>query len=801
MVRRLSDSRLRAVIALGITLVALLAGCASQWAHREARSQLESGNFEAGLQLLDRAVRDHPDDLELRTTWLRARSSTALRLLDEATALRAHGQTDPAQRLLDRAIGLDPENVRLREVSQAWAVESRQSAALLEAQTLADKSQPAAALRLIAEALKPNPRHAELLELQRRLELAQREQQLSMARAGLSEARPVSLDFREAGLRTVLDVVTRHSGVNFVLDKDVRADLRVTVYLRNVKVEDALDLIVSTHQLAKKVLDDRTVLIYPHTPDKQREYQEQVVRVFYLANAEAKQASNLLRTVLKAREPFVDERSNLLVLREAPETIQLAERLLALYDSAEPEVVLELEVLEVSSQRLTELGIKFPDTLSLSPLAAAGASGLTVAGLRDLNSDRIGVSVAGLLLNLKRQVGDVQTLANPRVRIKHREKGRVLIGNKVPVVSTTATTGFIAENVNYLDVGLKLELEPTIAADDDVSIKVQLEVSSLGNQIKTSTGTLAYEIGTRNASTVLRLHDGQTQVLAGLVSREERSSASRLPGLGDVPLVGRLFSSQLDNGSRTELVLAITPRVVRNLRKPDANESEMWIGTEAYTRLRAPGGRVPTLTDAAVVPPTPARSTSALGVPTAPGVTSRSAEVASTSRAEGPGQWNAAPLAAPSAAPSSPPSAQATPGPAKWRLRWQSPAAVKPGEEFTVELVGQTPLAVRGMNLRLGMPPLQALMIRAAEGLWWTQDQSAASVTQAMDDAQGQWQFGVIRKEAVGVKGEGVLLSLRLKAGAAGRIVWPLLQLEPIAAGPDAPRASELPALEVEVRP
>ena len=128
-------------------------------------------------------------------------------------------------------------------------------------------------------------------------------------------------------------------------------------------------------------------------------------------------------------------------------------------------------------------------------------------------------------------------------------------------------------------------------ADDEVAIRVALEVSSVAREVRTASGSLAYQIGTRNASTMLRLRDGETQLLAGLISHEDRSSASRLPGLGDLPIAGRLFSAQRDDNSRTELVLAITPRILRNVRQPDASEAELWVGTEANTRLRPPGGR------------------------------------------------------------------------------------------------------------------------------------------------------------------------------------------------------------------
>lgn len=778
--------RSQGVVSL-LAAAALLVGCGTHYVQNRAREQADAGQYEGAIKTLETGTAEHPDSAELRAALFRTRAEALTKLLTQAGTARAQGQFEAAEALLRRAQALEPDSARVRDLVLALDTERRQAAALTEAEGLASKGQNYGALRVINEALKGNPRHPGLMTLQRRLEVAQRQEYFAAARQSLSETRPISLDFRETGLRTVLDLVSRHSGINFVLDKDIRSDLRVTVYLRDAKVEDALDLIVSTHQLAKKVLDDKTVLIYPNTPDKQREYREQVIKVFYLASADAKQASVFLRSMLKVQDPFVDERSNMIALRDTPDVIQIAERLMAMYDTSEPEVVLEMELLEVNSTRLTELGIKFPDTITLSPLApvsassssSSGGSGLTLSNLRDIGSDRVGVSVAGLLINLRREVGDVETLANPRVRAKNKEKAKVLIGSKVPVVTTVATSsGFVSDSISYLDVGIKLELEPTVYADDDVAIKIAMEVSSIASQIKTSSGGLAYEIGTRNAATTLRLRDGETQVLAGLINRQERTSSARVPGLGDVPVLGRLFSSQLDNGTRTEVVFAITPRVVRNLRRPDANESELWVGTESYTRLRGPGGR--------------AVAVDAVGDKAGAGA----AGVAGTAGAGPAATAAGAPTSTPMiSAPE--PAAPAAPPP--MGLRWQVPPGIKAGQEFEAELVASTPIPVRGLSLSMQFDKAAFTVLDTKEGEWLTSDQSKAGISKAADGSGGLLQFGVIRYLASGVSGEGVAVRVRLKALHDGALELPAVQVKPIAAGVDAPTPGSAQPLRVEV--
>jgi general secretion pathway protein D len=198
-------------------------------------------------------------------------------------------------------------------------------------------------------------------------------------------------------------------------------------------------------------------------------------------------------------------------------------------------------------------------------------------------------------------------LANPRIRVKNREKARVHIGDRVPVITTTAaaTGGFVSESVTYLDVGLKLEVEPLISLEDEVNMKVSLEVSNITQTVKSTSGTLTYQLGTRTAATNLRLRDGETQVLAGLISNDDRRSADRVPVLGELPIAGRLFSHTLDNNNRTEIVLLITPRLARTLARPDAASVEFAAGTEAATGTPRLGAAPPVIPQIPVPTPVP----------------------------------------------------------------------------------------------------------------------------------------------------------------------------------------------------
>ena len=403
------------------------------------------------------------------------------------------------------------------------------------------------------------------------------------APAGMDK--PINVDFKGATLAQVCQVLYRTAGLNFIFDKDVPLDQPISITLRRTPVRDVLSLILLSQQLEQRAINADTVMIYPNTPSKARDYQPLTVRSFYLTNIEAKTAAATLRTILKARDLISDDKQNVVVMRDTPEAIRMAEKLLAVHDMPEPEVMLEVEVLEIKRSRLQELGLLWPSSLMLAPLASVAGGALTLKDLLNTTSSSLGATVPAFGINARKENGDTNLLANPRIRTRNRETAKILIGDRIPNIPTPSTaTGFIAESVQYIDVGLKLDVQPTIYLDNEIAIRISLEVSNIVSLMQTKSGTQAYQIGTRNASTVLRLKDGENQVLAGLISDEERNSGSKVPGLGDLPVFGRLFGSKRDEGQKTELVLSITPRLVRNIRRPGIEQTEFSIGPESAMR-------------------------------------------------------------------------------------------------------------------------------------------------------------------------------------------------------------------------
>jgi general secretion pathway protein D len=528
-----------------------------------------------------------------RMAYLKERASQMQELLESAERASLGGDLDEAERLLNEVLAIDAQNQRAFTELDRIANFRRHPGMVEEAGMLLEKGDEFAAEKRVRQVLMENPKNRDALQIYTAILKKREDKKALVPVLKTTSSKPISLEFREANLKMVFEALSRTTGINFILDKDIRNDQKTTVFIKSAPLQDVLDSLLSANQLQKKVINEDTVVIYPNTPLKAREYQELVMRTFYLANADVKQTAVLLKTMLQVKDIFTDEKINLVVIRDTPDVIRMAEQLVLAQDIADPEVVLDVEILEINRNKATELGIKYPNQLSV---LSGDEAVLTMNRLKNLSSSDIGVT-PNPALNFKDNNGAANLLANPSIRVRNREKARIHIGDRIPVItSNVASTGTISESVQYLDVGLKLEVEPSVNIEDDVSIRIGLDVGTLGPSFTTVNGSRVFQIGTRNASTLLRLHDGETQILAGLINDQDRSDISKLPGLGDIPLLGRLFSNKSSERTKTDVILSITPHVIRNLPVQTAASAEVVIGTESSL------GRVPTSVRGGVLP-------------------------------------------------------------------------------------------------------------------------------------------------------------------------------------------------------
>jgi general secretion pathway protein D len=419
----------------------------------------------------------------------------------------------------------------------------------------------------------------------------------------LKSTKPITLKFKNAKLKDVFGIITKLSGINFIFDDAVK-DSNFSIYLENGTFYQALDVITELNKLDTKILNSSNVIVYPRTPDKKKQYQELYLKTFYLNKLDAKKAINLLRTMLQIKKIYVNEEMNAIVIRDTPEVIDVAGKILAANDIPDAEVVLDVEVIELSKKNAENLGFllsryaissqgynngaPFADVLS----ATSTATGSTTTAATPSNLLQLFqykqfsgfLTVPSATFNFGKTLANGETLSNPRMRIKNKEKAKFNVGTRVPITTTSSPTGGgISVNVQYVDVGVKLNAEPTIQRNDDVTLKLGLEVSSILSRDTvggSGSATTVVTIGTRNLDTVLSLRDGETSIIGGLIQDTKNKSKQKISILGEIPIIGSIFSSHDDSNDKTELILAITPHIVRSLAVPDQNVAAFWTGKE-----------------------------------------------------------------------------------------------------------------------------------------------------------------------------------------------------------------------------
>ncbi|BEV73042.1 MULTISPECIES: secretin N-terminal domain-containing protein [unclassified Paludibacterium] len=567
----------------------LLAGCSVDRALMASKTLYQEGDLEGALTRIEQTMKAEPDNMQLRAEHERLLAQYDAQKLALADKALAAGDMTAAGQGYRSVLQHDPASYRAeqglkaidnRQLHQQWMAQARSLAA----------QDPGAALDWLGKILAEEPTWQEALDFRESLMRTAGQGQLS-SNVPAALKKPVSLSFRNQSLNTVFDAISRMTGLNFIFDSDVSPGLRATITTQKSTAWDAINLLLATSKLSKKLLNSNTLLIYPSRPEKEREYQDLGVRTYYLSNADPKQVLNTLKQVLKPRDIAIDERLNAVVLRDVPSVLAAADRMVQSLDLPQSEVTLDVEVLEVSDTLARNLGINYPGSVGIG-FANSGTDGstslsgqTTIEKLRHLNGSGIGVSMGsnGVVggINLSETNDKVHTLANPKIRVKNHQKATIKIGEKLPIVTSTLTTAGSSSSVSYQDVGLTLNVEPSISLGQEVSVNVSLEVSDvIGQPTTMSDGTMVYRLGNRSASTVLSTRDNVTQVLGGLIKRDDSVKDVGLPFLSEIPLLKSLFGSHDSNDLNSQIVLLITPHIVRQFSPPPAALTRFSIGPE-----------------------------------------------------------------------------------------------------------------------------------------------------------------------------------------------------------------------------
>jgi general secretion pathway protein D len=403
---------------------------------------------------------------------------------------------------------------------------------------------------------------------------------------------PSSLTFRDAGSREVFIAISRLAGISLIFDPTFR-DSPLTVDLRDATLEDALNTVAGATRTFFRVTAPKTIVVIPDTPAKRREYEEEVVRTFYVSNIDLKETMDLLRMVLDARRISPVTGTNALTIKDTPERIAAAGRVLSAIDKARPEVIVDVELLEVDRSKLTEYGLQLasPGSPGLDGSITVGST-LTLEKLRNLSqADVLFANLPALYYRLLKTDTHTRILANPQLRTSDGSQATARFGQRVPIPVTTfapiATGGTPQQPITsfqYENIGVNIDITPRTHHDDDVSLALTISVSSIsGTGVGVTSGLPTF--GNREIKTVIRLREGETNMLAGLIRDDERTSLQGIPGLSDIPVVGRMFAHTQTTTEQSDIILTLTPHIIRILDLTEADLRPFRVGRDSLAPI------------------------------------------------------------------------------------------------------------------------------------------------------------------------------------------------------------------------
>ncbi len=548
-----------------LALAALLAGCASSQALRRAREAERRQDYDRAVAEYTRLVKQDPDNAEARLALQRTKLRAADAHFNRGRRFAAAGRLDEALIEFQIASELNPASADIDTALQETRNQARARIAVA--------SEGRTALESLIERTRQMPSPGQELPAELKL--------------------PASLVFRDASSRDVFTAVARFADINVVFDPAFR-EAAVTIDLRDATLEQALGAVTASTRNFYRVTAPRTITIVPDTPAKRREYEEEVVRTFYLSNADLKETIDLLRMVVDLRRLAPITATNAISIKDTPERIEAAARLIGAIDKARPEVVIDVEVLEVDRTRLLEYGIQLASPGTSNPAGISGQADvnredLTLRDLRNLTQAGVFLrGVPALFYRLMKGDTSTRTLANPQLRAWDGASAQARFGERVPVPMTTFSpiaTGGVAQqpitSFNYENIGVNIDITPRTHHNADVSLALKVEISSISG---TGFGGLP-TFGNRSVQTVIRLKDGETSILGGLIRDDERTVLEGVPGLSDVPVLGRLFARNRRERQETDIILTLTPHIVRVLDLTEDDLRPFRVGRDSGTAL------------------------------------------------------------------------------------------------------------------------------------------------------------------------------------------------------------------------
>ncbi len=769
-----------------VLLVALLAGaCAAAMSYKKGQTAAREGDWDAAVAHYRSAVQEDPDKPEYKIALERAMLDAALLHASAGKQFEEKGQLDAAIREFHRASEYDPANRQL--AAHVAELDHR--------------------IRDLIEASRPRPKIDELRERARRMS----------PEPTLNPASREPLDLHFSGsVRDLLKFIGDATGINVTFTSDYRDPSQYTVQLTGLTLEQALQQVLSANGLFYKVVNDRTILIIPETAQNRAKYEEMVVRTFYLSHADPQEIVQLLNTIMRVPGvPLVpafvaNKTQNSVTVRAAAPLVAIMERLIEANDRPLAEVVINTQIMEVNRTRAKQFGLDLgnyqvsalfsPEAAPTTTTGTGTAGSATTVPPFNLNTISRGISAADFYLAVPTAIvkfleTDSQTklVAKPQLRGQEGEKISLNLGDEIPVANTTfgsiGGAGSLAttpvSSYQYRPVGIVITVTPRVTFDGDVVLELSVENSALGQDVNIA-GQNFPSFATRKIETKIRLRDGESTLLAGLFREDERRNLRGFPGLLHLPVFRQLFTSNDLSSGQTDIVILMTPHIVRGHELTQQDVDPVYIGTQQNLGLTGPPPLIapPDGTSGTSAPETPAQPASQGGVTGRPQPGPPSGTLAQPGIVPAPAPTPAAPEAPRPEATEVPPVLQ--PEPAAEATTPSAPSnapsdgvrllVTAPGTEFrlgggpyTVPVSISAAARVSTLTVTMTYNPA-VLKVRSVQpGSFMRQGNVNAQFTHQEDAVNGRVDLTLTRSgDVIGATGSGLVAAVLFDPVAAG---------------------------------
>ena len=567
---------------LKLLLFVILAGTIAVPAVAEsAESDYKAGdkaernnNYDAAYQAYKKAHELKPNDPKYTAAWVRMRFFAAAEHIHKGQQLRDAGTLQEAMAEFRLAAGMDPSNFQaLGEMARTNNMIQRQEQ---------DK-----------ENAKKSATQVSTLEREAK-------SAAGPVTLDIKWDTPISLHLTSTTVDVVYKTIAKIAGINVLIDPDYKPQ-KINFELQDVNLRQAMEMVAMQSKTFWRPVSANTIMVAADTGSKRKELEQNVMRTFYLKNAaspaDLQQAAGTLKAILDINRIQVTPEQRSLTLRGTPDQMVLAQKLLDDIDKPKAEVLVDVLVMEVSKNIADTIGTNPPTSASVtlqpggtssSSSSGSSSSGLTLNSFTNLNAGDFSVSIPGISFSLVASDGRTKVLQRPEIRVIDSEKASLKIGDRVPVATGSFQSGFggsVNTQFQYLDVGVNIDITPYVHANNEVTLKMSLEVSTVDGSVSIG-GFSQPQIGQRRIEHEVRLKDGEVNLIGGILNDTESTSLSGYPGLIKVPILKYLFGQDNKTRQENEIVFAVIPHIVRGYDTDEENLKEIDLGSGTSVTYR-----------------------------------------------------------------------------------------------------------------------------------------------------------------------------------------------------------------------